>query len=300
MIKKVDLELNPHKEVFASPTPLGLIGLAISCAALMPVAVGHTLTPAAFKTVAVLALLFGGGCQMITGLMEFANKNLFGGTIFTAFSFSWVYLSWSFYSLANGFMLDHSVALAVDAVLLVIFSILTYGFGFFSKLLFLFLLDIDLLYICKLVNGLTGTQALMMPIAFLTAGMGLIALWIAMATLINPVAGRSVFPIAGPLFFAPKKSRLFDFTQRYNIFDILYKHWQKNAYKEMELKNLQAAMKAKTGNDEIVHELFYLQEYGCMILTFDVFEKDKIHSLRLNAQGLDLYEQLVLKKYSWA
>lgn len=197
-------------------------------------------------------------------------------------------------------MLDHSVALAVDAVLLVIFSILTYGFGFFSKLLFLFLLDIDLLYICKLVNGLTGTQALMMPIAFLTAGMGLIALWIAMATLINPVAGRSVFPIAGPLFFAPKKSRLFDFTQRYNIFEILYKHWQKNAYKEMELKNLQAAMKTKTGNDEIVHELFYLHEYGCMVLTFDVFEKDKIHSLRLNAQGLDLYEQLVLKKYSWA
>ena len=300
MIKKVDLELSPHKEVFASPTPLGLIGLAISCAALMPVAVGYTLTPAALKTVAVLALLFGGGCQMITGLMEFANKNLFGGTIFTAFSFSWVYLSWSFYSLANGFMLDHSVALAVDAVLLVIFSILTYGFGFFSKLLFLFLLDIDLLYICKLVNGLTGTQALMMPIAFLTAGMGLIALWIAMATLINPVAGRSVFPIAGPLFFAPKKSRLFDFTQIYNIFEILYKHWQKNAYKEIELKSLQAAMKAKTGNDEIVHELFYLQEYGCMVLTFDVFEKDKIHSLRLNAQGLDLYEQLVLKKYSWA
>lgn len=300
MIKKVDLELSPHKEIFASPTPLGLIGLAISCAALMPVALGYTLTPAAFKTVAVLALLFGGGCQIITGLMEFANKNLFGGTIFTAFSFSWVYLSWSFYSLADGFMLDHSVAIAVDAVLLVIFSILTYGFGFFSKLLFLFLFDIDLLYVCKLVNGLTGTQALAMPIALLTAGMGLIALWIAMATLINPVAGRSVFPIAGPLFFAPKKSRLFDFTQRYNIFDILYKHWQKNAYKEMELKDLQAAMKAKTGNDEIVHELFYLQEYGCMVLTFDVFDKDKIHSLRLNAQGLDLYEQLILKKYSWS
>jgi len=300
MIKKVDLELSPHKEIFASPTPLGLIGLAISCAALMPVALGYTLTPAAFKTVAVLALLFGGGCQIITGLMEFANKNLFGGTIFTAFSFSWVYLSWSFYSLADGFMLDHSVAIAVDAVLLVIFSILTYGFGFFSKLLFLFLFDIDLLYVCKLVNGLTGTQALAMPIALLTAGMGLIALWIAMATLINPVAGRSVFPIAGPLFFAPKKSRLFDFTQRYNIFDILYKHWQKNAYKEMELKDLQAAMKSKTGNDEIVHELFYLQEYGCMVLTFDVFDKDKIHSLRLNAQGLDLYEQLILKKYSWS
>lgn len=299
MIKKVDLEL-PHKEIFASPTPLGLIGLTISCAALMPVALGYTVTPAALKTVAVLALLFGGGCQIITGLMEFANKNLFGGTIFTAFSFSWVYLSWSFYSLANGFMLDHSVALAVDAALLVIFTVLTYGFGFFSKLLFLFLLDIDLLYICKLVNGLTGTQALAFPIALLTAGMGLIAFWIAMATLINPVAGRGVFHIPGPLFFAPKKSRLFDFTQRYTIFDILYKHWQKNAYKEMELKDLQAAMKAKTGNDDIVHELFYLHEYGCMVLTFDVFEKEKIHTLRLNAQGLDLYEQLVLKKYSWS
>ncbi|HOD40155.1 MAG TPA: GPR1/FUN34/YaaH family transporter, partial [Candidatus Wallbacteria bacterium] len=97
MIKKVDLDLN-HKEVFASPTPLGLIGLAVSCAALMPIALGYTLTPAAFKTTAVWALFFGCGCQMITGLMEFANKNLFGGTIFTAFSFSWAYLAWSFYS----------------------------------------------------------------------------------------------------------------------------------------------------------------------------------------------------------
>ncbi|HOT75983.1 MAG TPA: GPR1/FUN34/YaaH family transporter [Candidatus Wallbacteria bacterium] len=298
MIKKVDLDFT-HKEVFASPTPLGLIGLAVSCAALMPIALGYTLTPAAFKTTAVWALFFGCGCQMITGLMEFANKNLFGGTIFTAFSFSWAYLAWSFYSFgASGFLPDHTVALSVDMLLFVIFSVLTYGFGFFSKLLFAFLLDIDLLYLCKIVNGLTGTQALAFPIALLTAGMGLIALWLAFAALINPTSGRSIFKVPGPMFFAPKKAS-FDFSVRYNIFEALYKHWQKNAYQEMELKTLQAIVKEKTGTDDIVPNLFYLQEYGCMVLTFDVFEKDKIHSLRLNAQGLDLYEQLILKKYSW-
>jgi len=298
MIRKVDQELTPHHEVFASPAPLGLIGLAIASAALLPVAFGVTATPAAFKTTAMWALFFGAGCQLLTGLMEFANKNAYGGTIFTAFSFSWMYLSWSFYSFSNGFVPDHSIGLVTDCVFLVIFSVLTYGFGFFSKLLFLFLLDIDLMYVCKIINGLTHTQTLMTPIAILTAGMGALALWIALASLINPTAGREVFKIPGPMFFASKKAK-FDFSKRFNIFEVLYKHWQNNAYTEMELKTLQKAIKEKIGTDDIVPDLFYLQEFGYLVLTFDVFEKETIHSLRLNAHGIDLYEQLILKKYSW-
>ena len=188
--------------IFAEPTPMGLIGLAVGCAALAPIALGLTLTPAALKTAAILCLLFGGGCQFLAGVMSLANKNLYGGTLFTAFAFNWVMNWWLLTSIANGLMPDHHVLLAVDCCFLLIFAAMTYGFGFFSGLLYLFLLVIDLMYVFKIVAGLTGTAALALPIAALTILLGLIALWIAFALLLNPVAGRRLFWFPGPVFRA--------------------------------------------------------------------------------------------------
>ena len=47
MLRKV---LSPQAhERFAEPTPLGLIGLALGCAALAPIAFGHSFTPAGLR-----------------------------------------------------------------------------------------------------------------------------------------------------------------------------------------------------------------------------------------------------------
>ena len=194
---------NAPATFFAEPTPMGLIGLAIGCAALAPIALGLTLTPAAFKTAAMFCLLFGGGCQFLAGVMSLANKNLYGGTLFTAFAFNWVMNWWMLTSVAGGVMPDHAVLLSADICFLLIFSAMTYGFGFFSGLLFLFLLVIDLMYVFKVIAGLTGTAALALPIAALTIILGLLALWIAFALLLNPVAGRRLFWFPGPVFKAP-------------------------------------------------------------------------------------------------
>ena len=193
---------NAPATFFAEPTPMGLIGLAIGCAALAPIALGLTLTPAAFKTAAMFCLLFGGGCQFLAGVMSLANKNLYGGTLFTAFAFNWVMNWWMLTSVAGGVMPDHAVLLSADICFLLIFSAMTYGFGFFSGLLFLFLLVIDLMYAFKVIAGLTGTAALALPIAALTIILGLLALWIAFALLLNPVAGRRLFWFPGPVFKA--------------------------------------------------------------------------------------------------
>jgi succinate-acetate transporter protein len=186
--------------VFAEPTPLGLIGLAIGCAALTPIAFGAALSPAALKTAAMMCLLFGGGCQFLAGTMSLANKNLYGGTLFTAFAFNWVMNWWVLNSIAGGVLPDHSILLATDACFLLIFAAMTYGFGFFSGLLFAFLLIIDLMYLLKIIAGVTGA-ALSLPIAWLTVALGLLALWIAFALLLNPVAGR-LFWFPGPVFRA--------------------------------------------------------------------------------------------------
>jgi len=186
--------------MFAEPTPLGLLGLAVGCAALLPIAFGAALTPDAFRTAAWFCLLFGGGCQFLAGIMSLANKNLLGGTLFTTFAFNWVLNYITLSGLAEGKLPNATVGLSVDVCFLIIFVVLTFAFGYFSKLLFAFLVDIDLLYACRIAKELTHLPVFALPIALCTVALAGIALWLAFAILVNSSAGRVVFAVPGPLF----------------------------------------------------------------------------------------------------
>lgn len=305
MIKKVDLGSSPgHHGVFGNPAPLGLLGLAVSCAALTPISFGYGVSPdgkvdhAVFATVATFVLFFGFCTHLLTGLMDFTNKNVYGGTIFTTFSFNWLITALSLYAVAFNQHLDHKIILATEVVLLGVFIFLTYGFGFFSKALFFFLLDIDLLYICKLLKGFTGSDAFNIPIAIFTVLLGLIGLWLALAGLMNPLTGKDMFKVGTPFFFGNKKVG-FDFSIRRNIFGVLYEHWKANAFKEMPVETLREKIREVTGTDDITPDLCYLMEYGSLQLTFDEKDSEKIKSARLKSGGIDLYEQLILRKYDF-
>ena len=105
------------KEVVADPTPMGLLGLAIGCAALTPIAFGRSLTPAGLETAALFCLLFGAGCQLFAGLLNLVNRNLYGGTLFLTFAFNWVVNAWALHSLAKGFVPDPTVIFATEVCL---------------------------------------------------------------------------------------------------------------------------------------------------------------------------------------
>ena len=62
-------------------------------------------------------MLFGGGCQFLSGILNFANKNMLGGTLLTAFSFNWVMNWWALEGLATGHAPNAAVVLAVGASL---------------------------------------------------------------------------------------------------------------------------------------------------------------------------------------
>jgi succinate-acetate transporter protein len=190
--------------LFAEPTPLGLLGLAVGCAALTPIAFGASLTPAGLRTAAMFCLLFGAGGQLLAGLLGLANKNLLGGTLFTTFAFNWVINAWVLWGLSEGRAPDSTVILSVDVCFLVIFLVLTYAFAFFSTSLVLFLLDIDLLYVLRIARELLHAPALGTAIALCTVLLALIALWIAFALLVNGTAGRPIFKIGGPLLVAAR------------------------------------------------------------------------------------------------
>jgi succinate-acetate transporter protein len=184
----------------ADPTAIGLICLAIGCAALTPMAFGMALTPAGLQTAAIFCLLFGAGGQAVAGLGNLLNHNVYGGTLFTSFAFNWVVNWWALDGVSRGQVVDPTVVLAVDVCFLVVFLVFTYGFGFFSKLLMAFLIDIDLLYLARIARHLGGGDWLGVVVGLCTVALAGISLWIAFALLINPVAGRAVFAFPGPAY----------------------------------------------------------------------------------------------------
>lgn len=192
---------------FGEPTPLGLLGLAIGCAALVPIAFGvfpadPTKIPAMLKTAAWFCLVFGAGCQFLAGVMSLANKNTLGGTLLTTFSFNWVMNWFALDEASQGRTVDGAVVLSVDVTFIIIFVVLTYAFGFFSKLLFFFLLDIDALYVFRILKHLVPSSAgaMGMGIGVATIVLMALSLYISFALLVNPAAGRQVFPASGPMF----------------------------------------------------------------------------------------------------
>lgn len=189
---------------FADPTALGLFGLAIGCASLLPLAFGvkSAFTPDALRTCAIFCLLFGGGCQLLSGLMSFASSNMLGGTLLTTFSFNWIVNAWVLHGLAGGAAPSTTVVLAVDACFLLVFLVMTYAFGFFSRLLFVFLLDIDLLYALRIAKEVFHAPGLGIFVALATVVLMAIALYIAFSLVLANAAGRVILPIGGPLFKA--------------------------------------------------------------------------------------------------
>lgn len=189
---------------YAEPTSLGLFGLAIGCASLLPIAFGmkEAFAPEALRTTALFCILFGGGCQFLAGLMSFANKNMLGGTLLTTFSFNWVINAWVFKEFSEGRVPSPVVLFSIDVCFLVIFLVMTYAFGFFSRLLLAFLVDIDALYVFRILKELLHSPAFALPIAFATVVLMLLALYIAFALVLVNASGRQILPIGTPVFTA--------------------------------------------------------------------------------------------------
>ena len=270
------------REVVADPTPMGLLGLAIGCAALTPIAFGRSLTPAGLETAAVFCLLFGAGCQFFAGLLNLVNRNLYGGTLFLTFAFNWVVNWWALSSLAKGRVPDSTVVFATEVCFLVVFVLISWGFGHFSSLLFVFLLDIDLLFVFKVLGHLFDTKAFALPIALLTVGLAAIALWIAFALLLNPVTGRRVFPLGGPIFRSAAKPPV-DLSVRTTIVAMLYGHW-----KETGAGLAQGDLLARLvtlPEPRLRAEIAYLGAQGVVT--------DAEGALRLSPAGIDLWEKHV-------
>jgi succinate-acetate transporter protein len=76
----------------ADPGPLGLAGFATTTFALSSVNAGLFVGKGAEGTWLPLALIFGGGVQLLAGMWEFKKGNTFGSTAFSTFGAFWIAL----------------------------------------------------------------------------------------------------------------------------------------------------------------------------------------------------------------
>jgi succinate-acetate transporter protein len=269
------------REVVADPTPMGLLGLAIGCSALLPMAFGKSVSPAGLETAAVFCLLFGACCQFFAGLLNLVNRNLYGGTLFLTFAFNWVFNWWVLHSLSKGFVPDPGVVFATEVCFLVIFVLITWGFGHFSSVLFLFLVDIDLVYAFKVAGHLLHTNAFAIPTALLTVGLAAISLWIAFALLLNPVTGRQVFPLGLPLFATRARPAL-DLGARTALLGLLYARWRSGGASPVPVSALLPQL-ASFPEARLRGELDFLTAHGLVDLSGD-------DEARLSPAGIDRWE----------
>ena len=112
----------PVIHAVADPAPLGLAAFAMTTFAL---SIAKTnVWGAGASTALALALVYGGGVQILAGMWEFARKNTFGALAFSSYGAFWI----SYYVLARsiipGIKVPSDVPIAVGVFLL--------GWAFFT------------------------------------------------------------------------------------------------------------------------------------------------------------------------
>jgi len=180
-----------YKEWWANPAVVGLMGFALTTMATGLHNVGYW---GAGPTLA-LAIAYGGTAQFIAGIVDLRKGSIFGGSAFMSYGAFW----WSLFMLLyvqpkTGIPAGHPEELGF----FLMWTLFTFAFclavqrvGKYLAILFWLLLLafilLDFVVVGKMPASVAGWEILIV---------GLLAYYIAMATLVNTVYGRKVLPLS--------------------------------------------------------------------------------------------------------
>jgi uncharacterized protein len=182
----------------ADPAPLGLAAFALTTFLLSAVNAkwANNTTGADWLG---YAIAYGGLVQLLAGMWEFKNKNVFGATAFSTYGGFWIGLGlWA--------VLAHAPAGTKDVgwILLAFAIFNTYMLIFASQLnlaVFLVFLTLELTEIFLFWGILGGNSTLVKVGGVVGIVTALVAWYTSAAGVINGMkGGRQVLPVGGPLF----------------------------------------------------------------------------------------------------
>jgi uncharacterized protein len=199
----------------ADPAPLGLAAFALTTFLLSAINAGWAKYSTGFDWWGY-AIAYGGLCQLLAGMWEFRNRNVFGATAFSTYGGFWIGAGLWLHFVAGPVAATAGVAVDRDlAWILLAFAIFnTYMLICSTQVnmaVFAVFLTLEITEILLFIGNFTVTKAALPPFAtgdtaLIEAGgvvgviTALVAWYTSMAGVMNGHKGRVVFPVGGPLF----------------------------------------------------------------------------------------------------
>ncbi|HXW46533.1 MAG TPA: acetate uptake transporter [Streptosporangiaceae bacterium] len=181
----------------ADPAPLGLAAFALTTFLLSAVNAGWAKNTSGLDWLGY-ALAYGGLCQLLAGMWEFKNRNVFGATAFSTYGGFWIGLGlWA--------LLAHAPAGTKDVgwILLAFAIFNTYMMIFATQLnvaVFLVFLTLELTEIFLFIGVLAANANIVKIGGYVGVVTAFVAWYTSAASVINGMKGKQVFPVGSPLF----------------------------------------------------------------------------------------------------
>ena len=201
----------------ADPAPLGLAAFALTTFLLSAINAGWAKTSTGFDWWGY-AIAYGGLCQLLAGMWEFRNRNVFGATAFSTYGGFWIGAGLWLHFIGGPAAATPAGALAANRDLgwiLLAFAIFnTYMLIISTQLnmaVFLVFLTLELTEIFLFIGNFATKTAALPPFAAHNTGLiqtggyigvvtALVAWYTSAAGVMNGHKGRVVLPVGKPLF----------------------------------------------------------------------------------------------------
>jgi uncharacterized protein len=190
----------------ADPAPLGLAAFALTTF-LLSASNAHWMTSATGNAWLGYAFAYGGLCQLLAGMWEFRNKNVFGSTAFSTYGGFWIGLAIWFQLVATNkaftaAQLDHDLGwiLLAFAIFNTYMLLLSAQLNIAVFGVFLTLEITEIVLFIGNFSASSGTVKIGGYIGVLTA---LVAWYTSAAGVSNGLAGAIRLPVGKPLLTGP-------------------------------------------------------------------------------------------------
>ena len=193
----------PVAPAIADPAPLGLAGFALTTFLLSATNAGWmSSTGATGNAWLGYAFAYGGLCQLLAGMWEFKNKNVFGSTAFSTYGGFWIGLGlWAL------LVAPHASAAAAGkdiAWILLAFAIFnTYMLIWSTQVnaaVFTVFLTLEATEVILFIGAFAGNTSILKVGGYVGVITALAAWYTSAAGVIGGLKGKPVLPVGKPLF----------------------------------------------------------------------------------------------------
>jgi len=185
----------------ADPAPLGLAAFALTTF-LLSAANANWMTAASGNAWLGYALAYGGLCQLLAGMWEFRNRNVFGATAFSTYGGFWIGLFlWARFvapGITSASVADHDIAwillaFAIFNTYMLIMSTQV------SVAVFAVFLTLELTEIVLFVGNFAAKSSIVHIGGYIGVITALCAWYTSLAGVSNGMGGKIRFPVGKPL-----------------------------------------------------------------------------------------------------